>query len=89
VAHVSKDPTRSLDLLGRAAALALRLKGQAGQQGQVDVLRSKLQRARADLDAHRRRQPLDKRLVRRKADQVLALLIEYLTAVTAGSTEAA
>ncbi len=53
----------------------------------MDVLRSRLQKAQAELDAHRRRQPYDKRLVTRKADQVLAAIVEYLTALMAESLE--
>jgi hypothetical protein len=84
----SKHLARSLDLLSHSVRLTLRLGDLAGgNQGRVDVLRVRLQRAQAELDAHRKRQPFDKRFVSRKADQVLGLLIEYLTAITAESVE--
>ncbi len=84
----SKELARSLDLLGHSVALTLQLGAQVGgNQGRVDVLRCRLQKAQADLDAHRRRQPFDKRLARRKADQVLALVVEYLTALMGESVE--
>lgn len=77
-----KELTRSLDLLGRAIELILRLGELAGRNdGRVGVLREKLDRAQAELDAHRHSQPLDKRRVRHKSDQVLSLAIEYLIAV--------
>jgi hypothetical protein len=56
-----------------------------GTQGRVGVVRSKLETARAELNAHRKRHPLDKRLLRRKADQVLSLVVEYLSALMAQS----
>lgn len=70
--------------------LGLRLGDLAGgNHGRVAVLRGGLQRAQAELDAHRRGQPFDKRLVRRKGDQVLALLVEFLAAIIAESVESA
>lgn len=85
MAHVGKkELARSLDLLSHSVALTLRLGDLVGRnQGRVGVLRSRLQGALAELDAHRRRQPFDKRLVRRKADQVLSFEVEYLTALMA------
>jgi hypothetical protein len=84
----SRHLARSLDLLSHSVRLTLRLGDLAGgNQGRVAVLSGRLHRAQAELDAHRKRQPFDKRLVSRKADQVLGLLIEYLTAITAESVE--
>ena len=86
----SKQLVRSLDLLGHSVKLTLRLGDLAvGNQGRVAALRGRLQRAQSELDTHRKCQPFDKRLVSRKADQVLALLIEYLTAIIAESVESA
>jgi hypothetical protein len=77
-----RELTRSLNLLGRAIELILRLGELAGRNnGRVSVLREKLKRAQAELDAHRESQPLDKRRVRHKSDQVLGLAIEYLIAL--------
>jgi len=79
---------RSLDLLGRLVALVEQLGELAGaKNGRVGVLRGRLQKAQAEMHAHRRRQHLDKRLVDRKADQVLNAVIEYLTALVAESVE--
>ena len=87
MAHSSTQLVRSLDLLDRSASLTLHLGDVAGAvQGRVGVLRSKLQNAQAELDSHRKRHPLDKRLVGHKADQVLSLIVEYLTALIAEST---
>lgn len=89
MAHASsKQLARSLDLLGHTVKLTLRLCDLAvGNQGRVAALRGRLQRVQSELDAHRKCQPFDKRLVSRKADQVLAVLIEYLTAIVAESVE--
>lgn len=82
------DLNRSLDLLSHSVALTLQLGGLADtSDGRVGVLRERLQRAQAELDAHRKRQPLDKRLTQRKADTVFAMLVEYLTAVAVGSNK--
>lgn len=91
MAHVGrKELARSLDLLAHSVDLTMRLGDLVGgNHGRVGVLRSRLQRAQADVDAHRRRQPFDKRVVRRKADQVLSSVVEYLTALTAESDESA
>ena len=91
MAHASsKQLARSLDLLGHSVGLTFRLGDLAGgNHGRVAVLRGRLQRAQAELDAHRRSKPFDKRLVSRKADQVLGLLIEYMTAIIAESVEGA
>ncbi len=91
MAHVgSKQLARSVDLLSHSVALTLRLGGRAGgNQGRVGVLRGRLQTAQAEMDAHRRRQPFDKRLASRKADQVLAVVVEYLTALMAESADGA
>jgi hypothetical protein len=89
MAHASrKQFARSFDLLGHSVRLTLRLGDLAGgNHGRVAVLRGRLQRAQAEFDAHRQSKPFDSRLVRRKADQVLALLVEYLTAIIAESVE--
>lgn len=91
MAHASsKQLARSFDLLDHSVRLTLRLGDLVGgNQGRVAVLRGRIKRAQTELVAHRRNQPLDKRLVSRKADQVLALLIEYLTATIAESVESA
>lgn len=88
MAHASsKQLVRSLGLLDHSVSLTLQLGDLVGgNEGRVGVLRSNLKRAQAELNAHRKRQPLDKRLVRRKADQVLCIVVEYLTALKAGST---
>lgn len=89
MAHVSRSLlSRSLDLLGRLVVLSQQLGASAGgNQGRVGVLRGRLRKAQSEFDAHRRRQPLDKRLISHKADQVLYALIEYLTAIVAESVE--
>jgi len=69
---------RSLDLLSRTVSLILRLGDAMGtNDGRVSVLRERLQRAQSELDAHRHSQPLDKRRIRCKSDEVLGLAIEY------------
>jgi len=88
MAHAEKSFARSLDLLSHSVALAMRLGDHVGgNQGRVGVLRSRLQKAQSELDAHRRRQPYDKRLVARKADRVFGFLVEYLTVLVDESTE--
>ena len=79
---------RSLDLLDRAVALSLRLGEQARKNtGRVGALRKRLQRARADLDAHRNSQPLDKRRSQQKADNVFLMLVEFLSEVIDESSD--
>jgi len=86
MAQARNELARSLDLLAHSVALTLRLGELVGKnEGRVGVLRDRLQRAQAELDAHRKRQPLDKRLVQRKAETVFDVLVEYLTVVVAGS----
>lgn len=83
MAHAnSRKFARSIDLLDRAVAKGLRLCDSTGlNKGRVGVLRKRLQGAQANLDAYRKRQPLDKRLVKTMADDVFSTLIELLDAM--------
>lgn len=84
----NKQFIRSLVLLDRSVSLVVRLGDLVGENnGRVGVLRDRLRRSKSDLDAHRKRQPHNKRLVRRKADRVLAETIDYLTALIEESVE--
>jgi ABC-type transporter Mla subunit MlaD len=86
MAHAMKNLARSLDQLGRAVRLAVRLLDRVGEKsGRVDAVSARLQRALAEMDAHRYSQPLDKRLARQHGDRVFALLVELLS--VAGADE--
>lgn len=81
---------RSIDLLDRAVVKALRLCDSTGlNKGRVGVLRERLQRAQAIMDAHRKRRPLDKRLVMAMADDASSTLVEFLAAMIEESNKRA
>lgn len=78
----SKEFARSLDRLGRAVELTIRLVDQTGiKSGRVSALCERLHRAQSNLDAHRKAQPLEKRKAWRQGDEILSDLVELLTIV--------
>jgi transcriptional regulator with XRE-family HTH domain len=84
MANTNKKFARSLGRLDRAVELTLRLIEQTGSKsGRVDALCDRLRRAQSELDAHRKSQPLDKRLAQQQGDQIVNDLVELLAAVDA------
>jgi hypothetical protein len=77
-----KKSARSLDRLNRAVELTIRMIEQTGcKSGRVSALCERLRRAQANLDAHRKAEPLDKRAARQQGDQILEALVELLAVV--------
>jgi hypothetical protein len=84
MANSTKKFARSLGRLDRAVELTLRLIEQTGSiSGRVSALCDRLRRAQSELDAHRKSQPLDKRLAQQQGDQIVNDLVELLTAADA------
>jgi hypothetical protein len=79
-----RKSARSLDRLNRAIELTIRMIEQAGiKSGRVSALYERLRRAQSEMDAHRKRRPLDKRTARQQGDQILEMIVELLAVVTA------
>lgn len=77
-----RNTQRALDLLVRSAANVLRLGDQLGNTtGWPGALRERVERERREIIRHTTNNPLEKQLLRQKANRLFECTVEYLNEI--------